>query len=395
MKKILTTLAVGLVSLAFVTAADAATGSRVGPTIKTTDVNVTNGPSNYNMSIDVWYGYSDGRRMDGQSSHLVLKYSYIPAVNGEMNASFTLLEASGSMAQDWNNQGTFRDVGWGFGGAAGLDANSVSYWDDIIRVANNTKICPGRTQAIVDLKGNVLASYSGSNGAESVLTINQAAYNKFLNDNKSTESVIKSVSSSVSYAYVDGVLTPIEKEVIEREDHDVYNLAVTKTVSPIVLDITNSGKIQASNGQYLPHAGVDFKNTIIADFYGDGFEVAMEWVGPNDGLLVAPKADGTVDMSCLFGTAGGYDNGYQKLALYADANGIVKGDALKSLAVWQDANGNGIADAGEVKSCTELGITSINANHKMFASTFEMNGKTQKMWDWWPNACELQKIASK
>ena len=140
------------------------------------------------------------------------------------------------------------------------------------------------------------------------------------------------------------------------------------------------------------------EGNIIGDFFGDGFEIAMEWVGPQDGLLVAPKADGSVDMSCLFGTAGGYENGYEKLSLY-DKNGDMKvnGEELNDLAIWQDANGNGIADAGEVKSVKSLGITSINVefNKENFVSSFERNGQTYKMWDWWPNAVELVKLAAK
>lgn len=33
-------------------------------------------------------------------------------------------------------------------------------------------------------------------------------------------------------------------------------------------------------------------NSVLAGFYGDGFEIAMEGGGPRDGLLVFHKADG-------------------------------------------------------------------------------------------------------
>ncbi len=401
MKKILTTLAVGVMVLGLSAASDAATGVRVGPSLKQSEVKVTT-QSTYNVSIDLYNGNASSYYGSKMGS---FKYSYTPSVNGEMGASFELLESSGYGPMNWVDNSSV-GFGWYYGGANKLTADLLD-WSDIVSVANNTRICPGRTQAIFG-NGSRLAinsdaasiasvgvGYAKDSIGSSIVVKDQNALNNFYEQNKTTTSIMELVGSSVEYVYLDGVLTAVTKEVINQKNTDIYNLAIIKSVSPIVLDVSGSGKLQASKGQYLPHEGVDLKNTIIADFYGDGFEIAMEWVGPQDGLLVAPKADGTVDMSCLFGTAGGYDNGFEKLSLYADANGIVKGDALSSLAVWQDTNGNGIADAGEVKSCKELGITSISANHKMFVSSFEMNGKTQKMWDWWPSATEVTKIASK
>ncbi|MHB2019026.1 MAG: hypothetical protein ACYCW6_18925, partial [Candidatus Xenobia bacterium] len=128
------------------------------------------------------------------------------------------------------------------------------------------------------------------------------------------------------------------------------------------------------------------------DFYDNGFPLLMEWIGPHDGLLVEPKVDGSVDGSCLFGSQGGWSNGYEKLSM-RDANhdGKLTGDELKGLAVWVDANGNGQADPGELKTLDELGITEIDLQHVGFRSSFVMNGKKHTMWDWWPSALEVRK----
>lgn len=199
------------------------------------------------------------------------------------------------------------------------------------------------------------------------------------------------------YAMIDGVLTKVINVDTETFKTSVYIQEGTKTVSPLVLDMTGNGVLQASNGQHMPGHDYVATNNIIGDFFGDGFEIAMEWVGPQDGLLVAPKADGSVDLSCLFGTAGGYDTGYEKLSLYDKNNdGKVSGSELDGLSVWQDANTNGIAEAGEVKTVQALGITSIALSDSSdFISSFERNGRTYKMWDWWPNAVELIKVAAK
>ena len=355
----------------------------------------------YNMSIHSYYGDSNGKKLVEGSWEQYFDYSYrtvnyTPPLLGEITGAnyFWITNAEGKMAQDWNNQGTMREVGWGYGGAANLGLDTPVDWSNIIDIANNTDIMPGRTQAI--MAGDVrLAYYTNvDKNGDSVIRIDEQAYEKFLNDNKTVTDMSEFLGMSTEVVFIDGEFVFMDVENWLERTETIYDLSVQKTVSPIVLDIVGSGKIEASNGQYLPHKSFDPKNVIVTDFWGDGFEVAMEWVGPNDGLLVAPKADGTVDMTCLFGIADGFDNGYDKLKLYADKDGIVQGWQLAKLSVWQDTNKNGIAEKGEVKTCTELGITSINTNHKGFVSSFEINGKTQKCWDWWPNAFELRTIAN-
>ncbi len=295
--------------------------------------------------------------------------SLFPAVSGEIKAALFNYYYDGG-----------RVAGQGIGN---LNVNSAADWANVYQTVTNTAIVPGRNAAIygVDQSG-------GKHKVRSEAELENYQTSQLY-------SVLTSSSASGKYVYIDGVLTYLVDKYYTYDNVDLKSVSVFKYVSPLVLDLLGNGQLEASNGEYKPHGTFDEKSSVVADFYGDGFEIAMEWVGPNDGLLVAPKADGTVDMSCLFGTAGGYDSGYEKLSLYADKNGIVKGSALNALAVWQDANRNAIADKGEVRSCSELGITSINTNDVQFVSSFEMNGKKHKMWDWWPNAVELRTIATK
>lgn len=173
-----------------------------------------------------------------------------------------------------------------------------------------------------------------------------------------------------------------------------YQLSTQTCVSPIVLDIRGYGRLEASDGNYLPHPRTMHKNRLVAfDINANGFEDVMEWVGPNDGLLVEPKANGEVDGSCLFGTTGGWISGYEKLSL-RDANhdGKLTGDELKGLYVWIDRNGDGRIDDGELQSLQSLRITELNLNHTNYRSTFVMNGGTRLMWDWWPSALRMRKV---
>ncbi len=172
----------------------------------------------------------------------------------------------------------------------------------------------------------------------------------------------------------------------------VYQMNSTRVYSPIVLDLDGDGKIEASNGQYLAHDS--FSDKVVAfDFFGNGFPVLTEWVGANDGLLCRPNADGSVKGTNLFGIANGFDNGYEEMAsLDVDNSGSLEGAELKDLRVWTDVNGNGIAEANELKTLDELGITSIKVSHNNYASTFVRNGQTFKSFDWWPNCREMRKV---
>jgi hypothetical protein len=179
-------------------------------------------------------------------------------------------------------------------------------------------------------------------------------------------------------------------------NYTMANLSAKRWVSPIVLDMVGSGKLEASNGQYLPHKTMSLKNAMFVDIYDNGFPVAMEWVGPNDGLLVAPKADGSIDATCLFGTTGGFDNGFDKLSILDKNNDRqISGDELAGLCIWQDKNQNGSADKDELTTLKDAGITSLSLNQKSFVSSFVRNGKAFKMWDWWPSCMDATVVSAK
>jgi Ca2+-binding RTX toxin-like protein len=125
--------------------------------------------------------------------------------------------------------------------------------------------------------------------------------------------------------------------------------AVAPSAPPVVLDLNGDGVHFLS-----ADAGVTFD-------YGSG-KVATAWAAPDDGILVHDaNHDGKVSGSeIMFATTG---TDLQGLAVY-DTNHDGKLSAadadFASFAVWQDANSNGVVDAGELKSLTEAGISSIN-----------------------------------
>lgn len=173
----------------------------------------------------------------------------------------------------------------------------------------------------------------------------------------------------------------------------VWTVSALRTISPLILDMDGDGKIQASGGKWLPHTSLDKDRMAFFDFYGDRFPVLMEWAGPDDGLLCQPNADGSIDGTNLFGTASGFANGFEALRMKdADGDGKIAGDELAGLAVWTDTNSDARPQKGEVKSLQEHNITELSVRHKQYVSAFVRDGKTERMYDWWPQTYELNRV---
>ena len=132
------------------------------------------------------------------------------------------------------------------------------------------------------------------------------------------------------------------------------NLTITANyVPPIVLDLDGDGVEFAGRAD-----GVTF------DYAGDGTPESTAWAGRDDGLLAIDlNGDGIINngseivfggngLTDLQGLAISYDSNYDGVLSASDA-------AFAQFGVWQDANGNGVTDAGEFKSLTDMGITSI------------------------------------
>jgi hypothetical protein len=123
---------------------------------------------------------------------------------------------------------------------------------------------------------------------------------------------------------------------------------------PIILDLNHDGV------HFLPlAAGVTF------DYLGNGSLLHTAWAGKDDGILAIDlNGNGKIDSGKEFVFGGNGLTDLQGLAATYDSNhdGVLdaKDEAFAKFGVWQDANSNGISDAGEFKSLTEAGITSIN-----------------------------------
>ena len=126
-------------------------------------------------------------------------------------------------------------------------------------------------------------------------------------------------------------------------------------LSPLVLDLDDDGVELYSVGDY----GTYF------DLNGDGQATLTGWVEPDDGLLALDiNQDGMINnITELFGS--GTTDGFSILATY-DSNADNKIDSsdviFSDLLVWTDTNSDGVSQADELHTLTDLNIISISLN---------------------------------
>ena len=143
---------------------------------------------------------------------------------------------------------------------------------------------------------------------------------------------------------------------------------------PIILDLGGDG------------FDVSFSGTARFDMDGDGFRERVGWADAQDALLVLDlnadgsrgAGDGKIDQAkevvlSLWGDAGMTD--MEALAKARDASGKLifdsNGDGKLTAAdtawhefrVWQDADQDGVTDAGELKTLDEMGFTQIGLTY--------------------------------
>lgn len=137
--------------------------------------------------------------------------------------------------------------------------------------------------------------------------------------------------------------------------------SIVFTLSPLVLDLDGDGVEVTKLGfeQTASHVYFDLDN--------DGFAERTGWITGGDGLLAIDKNNnGKIDNQAeLFGNTASFADGFANLKSYDSNNDnkITSADAQWSqLRVWIDADGDGITDAGELKTLSSLKITQINLN---------------------------------
>jgi len=110
----------------------------------------------------------------------------------------------------------------------------------------------------------------------------------------------------------------------------------------------------------------DHSVSVPFDADGTGLKKRWTWITRDAGWLVYdPLRTGQVKSALqMFGSVTFWtfwDNGYQALAaLDDDGDGLLTGKELQGLAIWQDLNGDGVCDPGEVKPLSAWGIVALS-----------------------------------
>ncbi len=207
---------------------------------------------------------------------------------------------------------------------------------------------------------------------------------------------IKTGSANYSFSLSEGDVSIIGNATFN------YNVNAVVMQSPIVLDINGDNKLDTFNNHYKPIdvEPKDYKNIKFREFdiSGFGYNMLVEHIGPNDGYLVKPKdinmmiKTGRIDAEEMFGTAGGFEDGFQKLSLLdVNKDGKLTQNELNGLYVFIDKNMNNKVEKGELVSVNNLGITEIGVAHNDYESYYIRNGKEYKMWDFWPITLDVRK----
>ncbi|MDP3674869.1 MAG: tandem-95 repeat protein [Novosphingobium sp.] len=143
----------------------------------------------------------------------------------------------------------------------------------------------------------------------------------------------------------------------------VLTANVVNSTTPVALDLDGGG---------VQFQGLDAGTTF--NYGDDGSRVASAWVGKGDGLLAIDlNANGQVDsgkeivfstgsLTDLEGLAAKHDSNKDGVLDARDAN-------FAKFGVWQDADGDGVSDAGEFRSLADLGIVSIKLTSDGIAYT--------------------------
>jgi hypothetical protein len=111
---------------------------------------------------------------------------------------------------------------------------------------------------------------------------------------------------------------------------------------------------------------VDVDAQVPFDLDGSGLRRHWGWITPKAAWLVFDgKQTGEITSGLqMFGSVTFWifwRDGYQALgSLDADDDGQIEGAELNGLALWQDVNGNGISEPGEVKPLASYGIVQLS-----------------------------------
>ena len=248
------------------------------------------------------------------------------------------------------------------------DTHTVSVASDIGNTLGGTLTLGGVSESAITSAGSVPWTYTVANSATQYLAAGQTASEVF------TVTISDGQGATVT--------------------QDVTVVAYYGT-TPLILDLNNDGVRTLGTD-----AGVQF------DLTGLGRLASVGWSSPEDGFLVRDmNDDGLInDGTEMFGEATVLANGeraqdgFEALSdLDTNQDAVVdnQDEAFNSLAIWRDANTDGVTDAGELLTLAQHGIESLNLSYtesdrvdngnqlRLVSSFTKTDGSQHEMVDVW------------
>jgi hypothetical protein len=151
-----------------------------------------------------------------------------------------------------------------------------------------------------------------------------------------------------------------QKEIATLRERIDKMGTVSRTVTPIVIPLRDG--LTARDLE-------DHTADVAFDADGTGWQQRWTWIARDSGWLVYdPRVTGKVTSALqLFGNVTFWifwENGYHALAsLDDDRDGILAGEELQGLAIWQDLNSNALCDPGEVRPLADWGIVAVSCRY--------------------------------
>lgn len=194
-----------------------------------------------------------------------------------------------------------------------------------------------------------------------------------------------------TFGYLKPLLDPVkDADEIARLNQARLTLErLPRPVTPVVIPL--------EDGLSLSQA-VDPEARVPFDLDGSGQPRAWGWVTPRAGWLVYDgTGQGRVTSGLqLFGSVSFWSfwpDGYSAMAaLDDDGDGLLRGAELAGLAIWRDANADGVSDPGEVRPVGAWGVVALRVD-ALRADGQEpfhpegvvlQGGRTRPTWDWSP-----------
>jgi tetratricopeptide (TPR) repeat protein len=178
--------------------------------------------------------------------------------------------------------------------------------------------------------------------------------------------------SEETIGYLLKLLDPVkdQREIADLKDRQKELLTMGRAITPVVVPLTDRTDLAEL---------VDSSARVEFDLDGSGLKKSWGWITPRAAWLVFDR-DGRGEINSALQLLGSvsfwvfWRDGYDALAaLDDDGNGVLEGPELTGLALWRDANGNGVSDPGEVRPVTQWGITGLSTTAEAGDRDFPWN----------------------